>query len=540
MLGMSQVFFLVVNVSSGIVWALVHVVPGILLGQGLSFAGELSGRLLVVLLVLLVILGLTGWFIRIASAAFRPYVDVILSRVSAWAKTRKNRPMQRFGRSLSPDNPRSMAIIVFLLLAAACLLALYDLVSGLVVRQAVSNLDVSVATLVNEWRNAPADELMVGLSMLGDRAVVWTVAGAIIMWLLIWRAWRAGILVLLLMLCGEALTLGLGHIVDRSSPVTGPLAGIVMTDGTFPSGHALMAGLVFGILAVLASHAMGRWSKAVVASSCGIVVIAIACSRIYLSADWLSDILGGLLVATVLAAFFGMAIEAIPTRRIRPLGLMGLAMVIFVTAGAVHIDANQDAELEKFTRPSPTQVVKLGDWTSGQWLGLAGRRIDLAGQPEEVFLAQWLGELAPLQAGLESNGWKALPVWTWRNAISYIDAKADISALPPRPLLHQGLKAKLTFTRSDPSAPLIRNVVRVFKTQIAADDAGVTRSVYVISLTSEKVKSSLNLYAMPTTVPLAAATAKDFLAQIIKGSGVLVLAENSDPEKPRMVLRAQP
>jgi undecaprenyl-diphosphatase len=38
MLGMNQAFFLFVNVTSAVVWAFVHVLPGVLIGQGLAFA----------------------------------------------------------------------------------------------------------------------------------------------------------------------------------------------------------------------------------------------------------------------------------------------------------------------------------------------------------------------------------------------------------------------------------------------------------------------------------------------------------------------
>src|SRR3954451_9974431 len=47
--GMSQLWFATINVLSGIVWSGAHIFPGMLLGQGLALAGELSGRLVVAL-----------------------------------------------------------------------------------------------------------------------------------------------------------------------------------------------------------------------------------------------------------------------------------------------------------------------------------------------------------------------------------------------------------------------------------------------------------------------------------------------------------
>lgn len=68
MLGMSQPFFIFVNVTSGIFWGAAHVFPGILIGQGLALAGQLSGRLTLLMVLLLVALGVLGWVIRLLSA----------------------------------------------------------------------------------------------------------------------------------------------------------------------------------------------------------------------------------------------------------------------------------------------------------------------------------------------------------------------------------------------------------------------------------------------------------------------------------------
>src|SRR3954451_4796530 len=65
MFRMYQIWFAAINVISGVVWTASHVFPGMLLGQGLAVAGELSGRLVVALLILLVLIAVTGWIIRL-------------------------------------------------------------------------------------------------------------------------------------------------------------------------------------------------------------------------------------------------------------------------------------------------------------------------------------------------------------------------------------------------------------------------------------------------------------------------------------------
>jgi membrane-associated phospholipid phosphatase len=486
--------------------------------------------------VLFVVLALLGWIIRIVSALFSPYVHRLLRRISEWAKSGNSRAVRRLGRALSPENPRAMALLAFMAVMIAALIALADIMLGLTLRDAVSNLDQSIAALMADLRNAPADSLMVGLSMLGDRVVVWSLGLAIAAWLLFWRAWRTAALVIGLMLLGEVATSVLAWLVDRPPPVP----GINVATDAFPSRHALMSGLVFGLLAVLASHSMARWSKAFVASLCGLMVIAIAFSRVYLGADWLSDVLGGLLAAAVLAALFGMVIEAVPSRRIKPLGLVAFVTFAGLIAGIAHINVRHDGELARFAPVPNTQVFDEVTWLNNAWRNLPPQRVDLAGQAEENFVAQWKGSLDQLESVLKPQGWTSLPQWTWSDAISYLDTEAKIDALPPRPLLHQGLRARLTMTRPNADGTG-RDVLRIYRSTIEVQGANAKQPVYLVSLTGEKPHKRFLLLSIPITVLADQTLSEGFVRQLETAPGAkLVAGLPADTKTPAAVFRASP
>jgi undecaprenyl-diphosphatase len=522
MFGMNQLFFIFVNVTSGIAWSFAHIVPGVLIGQGLAFAGELSGRLLMVLLALLVILALAGYVIRLAAAGISPHLDRLLWRVSAWARARPGRSWQRFARAVAPDNPRSVMIVLFAAIVFAGLLSLANIALRAASGHAVSNLDISIASLMRESRNAPADEIMTVITMMGDTVVMTALALAMIVWLFWHRAYRAAYAAIIAIAAAKIFELVMKFGLQRARPSELAYAGA--SQYSFPSGHATMAAVIFGILAILVSHAMGRWGRAVVYAMCALVVVAIAYSRVYLGAHWLSDVLAGLLFGTVVMAAYGVAVEAVPPRRIRPMGLLAAAFAVFASVGALHVAQGYASAAQFYAMPERRILVPEAQWLAADWEGLPLRRIDLAGRPGEMFVAQYAGELATPEALLLAAGWSVSPVWTWQDSLPYLNPKATLAELPPRPALHEGLKAKLTLTRPVAGDDAARLVLRFYQTPLALAQADVFRPIYLVSLGREVSSHGLGLYAIPAAV---AATPEDealFRAWLRDAGGLRSLA----------------
>lgn len=532
MLGMSQIYFLSVNVSSGLVWSIAHLGPGILIGQGLALAGELSGRLGFVLLALLVVLAIAGWLIRLFAAGVSPYLSHLLERISNWAKARNSRSMHRFGRAIAPQNPRSMIIVFFMAFLVFGIFGLVFLMSGLVLRDTMPNLDVSILTLMKEIRNTHADELMIPLTMLGDTVVVLAMMTTIVGWLVWRRAWRAAIFSTMIFAGGKLVSVLLKHFVHRARPVE-------LYNGSeafsFPSGHATMAAITFGVLAVLASHAMSRWSRSLVHAACGLVVISIAYSRIYLGVHWLSDVLGGLLLGGILVAAFGVAIEAIPPRRIKPIGLLGAAFLALVIGGNFHIGASFENAEKFYAVQQSTYTISAEEWQAASWLRLPAARIDLAGKPEERFVAQWAGSLDALQAGLATKAWLPSPKWSWRDSIAYLDPNAVLGSVAPRPALHEGLKAKLTMTLALPDETNLRLTLRAYKTNAIVKTATSAKAIFLISLTQETLRKAMHAYSVPTLKPATAVQIEQFRG-IVATLGATKMVEKAVDNDSRTLL----
>jgi undecaprenyl-diphosphatase len=269
---------------------------------------------------------------------------------------------------------------------------------------------------------------------------------------------------------------------------------------------------------------MNRWSRSLVYAICGIIVITIAYSRVYLGVHWLSDVLGGVVFGGIMVAAFGVAIEAIPPRRIMPLGLLGATFIAFVVTGTLNVSNNFDRAEKFYAAPEQSYSMVAAEWESAAWLDLPARRIDLAGRREEPFIIQWAGSLEDLQKILESRSWVYSPKWTWRDSIPYLDPNAVLGSVAPRPALHEGLKAKLTMTFALNGENNRRLVMRAYKTN-ANLKSTIGTPIFLISLTQESLRKSLRAYVVPTLVAASAAQVEEFEKNMVLPTNTRTVTE---------------
>ncbi|WP_162918303.1 bifunctional DedA family/phosphatase PAP2 family protein [Taklimakanibacter deserti] len=512
MFGMGQVYFATINVTSGLFWTAAHVLPGMLFGQVLAMAGELSERLLIVLLLLLLLLAIAGWLIRLFIGGLGPIIENAQDSFAAWAQKQPGRFWPRIGAVISPAHPGSLSIILFAALAVTAFIAFLHIMSSVFGQSTLIDADLSVHNMMQGLRNAPSDEIMTIITMLGDGFVMVAVGLAIVAWLLWRREWRIAVAAFLTILAARLFVPLMKLWLQRPRPLE--LSGLPEVF-SFPSGHTTFATVTLGVFAVLASHGLRSWGKAVVFAAAGIAVIAIAYSRIYLGAHWMSDVLGGFLFGAVMIAAFGIAIEAVPSRRIIPWGLTVATLLAFAVAGSIHISRDYPANAETY---APREAIVLYDreqWESGSWASLPRQRIDLAGRSEEPFCVQWAGDPTPLAEALGKEGWTEEGKWSWTLGLAYLDPQRALSDLAPRPALHQGRLADLTWTKPVAGKPDERLVLRAWKTDVMIGKAQETYPVYLMSLMRERLRRGFHLYAVPSPLP-ADAPEREGLAALIR------------------------
>lgn len=155
---------------------------------------------------------------------------------------------------------------------------------------------VQIDQTVSQWLHAHTEPsftlAMLLLSLAGYQLVV--VASLGLAAYLVWRHHRAELIMLVISVGGGTLlNLLLKDLVGRQRPIwTHPL--LLLTDPSFPSGHAMASTLFYGLLAYLIARHSSSWRSGVIACVTAIVLILlVGFSRMYLGVHYLSDVLGG-------------------------------------------------------------------------------------------------------------------------------------------------------------------------------------------------------------------------------------------------------
>lgn len=186
---------------------------------------------------------------------------------------------------------RSMVITVFALVIG-------ELSDNVTDGKGITAIDGPVLNWMLGHRTADLTGVMVIVTDVGGTAVVSAVATVVAGWLAWRHRWHDALLV-------AGTTLGAGLLIGVLKPLVGrsrpPMVDqlVIETNQSYPSGHALAAAAVLGVLTVvLIRHLAGRVPRLLLTIAAATVTAAIGVSRLYLGVHWASDVIAGWLIGT--------------------------------------------------------------------------------------------------------------------------------------------------------------------------------------------------------------------------------------------------
>jgi membrane-associated phospholipid phosphatase len=175
---------------------------------------------------------------------------------------------------------------------------------------------ILVDAIVSEWfRSHATPRFTMGMHFASALASATTVGilfalmSCVLLWKRLWY-WLVGLVSVVA--GGALLNVMLKDLFGRARPGWAePL--MALTDPSFPSGHTMMATLIYGFMAIYLMPTIASWpARFLVAIMTISLVFLVALSRMYLGAHYLSDVLGAMAVGT---AWLALCLTTMETLR---------------------------------------------------------------------------------------------------------------------------------------------------------------------------------------------------------------------------------
>ncbi|PVB62252.1 bifunctional DedA family/phosphatase PAP2 family protein [Labrenzia sp. 011] len=497
MAGMNFSRFSVVNITSALAWTVAHLGPGILAGSALGAIGQISGRLALVLGALLFIIFLTVMLGRWLILIILPLFPNAHAATVAWFARRPGRISQWIACNFDPAHPRSVGMLASALLLLISTPAFFWVVGEVAPGEPMVRADLAIMNLFDSLRTPLGDRIMVFLTTLGDGIVVTAVTVAVAAYLFLRKAWRRGTGFVIAM-AGTALFVPLFKLLlHRSRPIE-LYAGADAY--SFPSGHATLNTVLYGICAVLIAHDLNRWAKASIFTVATTLVIAIGFSRVYLGAHWMSDVLAGLLFGTAMVSAFAFVFGPIHNEKIGRASVAAIAILTLGIFGGWHLAQSYQHALRTYEPRSNKEVLTTSGWADGGWRLLPAQRIELNGDTEEPLVIQYAGSLERFAQITGEGGWQQPPEWSLSTATGFVEGETSPDSLPIMPRTQNGRQPALVLIRRDPdNRDGGRWVLRLWPSRYEILKTGRLLPLYLGSVVHENILRPMGEFSGPRT-----------------------------------------
>ncbi|MCE5275039.1 MAG: bifunctional DedA family/phosphatase PAP2 family protein [Deltaproteobacteria bacterium] len=289
--------FALFNVAGGIVWAAGFTLLGYFFGQSWRLVEKWAGRagVFVLFMVLVVVLfgslykkladnreGIVQWLREKASS---PYLDRIRQQHPDLAAF--------IVRRLTPGSYLGLHLTVGLSLSAVFIWIFGGITEDILTGDPFVAVDQWVVGRVLYFRSPLATSFMEAVTQLGGIRFIAVASLAAIAFHLMRRHFDKAAGFAAAIVGGSLLNSILKTVIHRPRPISETT--LVAAQGwSFPSGHAMMSVIFYGMIAYLLVRSVDSWRlKAFFMALAAFLVFTIGFSRIYLQVHYLSDVVAG-------------------------------------------------------------------------------------------------------------------------------------------------------------------------------------------------------------------------------------------------------
>jgi membrane protein DedA with SNARE-associated domain len=485
--------FIPVDLAASIAWAPAFLLPGMLFGTSLEVASEYTGRLTVVLVILLATMWLTWWVMRLI-------YEPLASRSVRWMRhairwARRHPVLGKLvGPLLDPSQPEVLSVSMLGILLVIIFWGLVLLLFLSPFSSQPQALDQAVQGLALSLHNHLADPVMVAIAQLSRWQVTLLSSVAVLLWLLAARRQQAAAHWLIAIGGGWLIQLLLAWGL-RATPQVIELPQEAVRS---PSSAMSLATVVFVFFAVMIAREAKRKHRQWPYLAAALVLTIVTLARLYLGLEWLSGALMGLMLGLAWTLIVGIAYRQ---RALQPFsgamaGLIFYGSVAFLLAwqskvNVAHETAALQAVIVEVHMPAETW------WASG-WQELPPERTSVSPVTSRRFNAQVAVAPDRMAEVLSAHGWQRVPESDWRWILQALNPEPNEASLPLLGRAFHGRSEALLMHKTLPDTGQLLTV-RMWDSGIRLDPGN--QILYLAQFSQEQLVQRLGFFSYWRAVP---------------------------------------
>ncbi|NOX09065.1 MAG: phosphatase PAP2 family protein [Gammaproteobacteria bacterium] len=468
--GMSQMparTFYLVNGLSALLWAPAYIIPGMIFGASLELAAEVTGRLATFILITLLILWLGLWLVRYTLRWLHTEFSSPLGTIVLWSN--KHPFIQPFIHSIiDPAYPVAPGLAIF----ATIYLSLFALIALIInkgIQINIGTIDLFVFQYLQDIRSPLTDQIMIMITGLGERNLLESILALTVFLLLLKKQWRASLYLLSVYIGTMTLSFILKFILEIPRPIS-IYEGI--SNYAFPSAHTSLSTAVYGFIALLITKEIRYQYHWIPYSIAATLISLTGFSRVYLGAHWLSDVIGGLVLALIWVFIFNLSWRCRHTPRISVYTLT-LPAVFFISLFGFYQYQQLDNNLQRYAQTSASQSIN----------------------KDHSINIQWYGDINIIKNELVKQGWSKPHPFDSHSFLQAFSSNPDIRSLPVLPQVHQGIYETLALIHTG-NNPQQQIILRLWPNNTIKQGAN---ELWIGTLSLQNSRTLLGLYTFIKT-----------------------------------------
>lgn len=446
MLGMKPIQFTIANVTSAIGWAPAYMLPGILLGAASQeLPPGIAMHVILNFILIILLIALCIWLlVKIIQFAHKQ-IDHMQDKL--WRYMKSSNILFPITVLLKHHDPKRkhghLNLALYFLIASVSFLTLAFYVK--VVGPQSITLNDAAFHLTRGIRGPALDSIMLNITMLGQKQVIYAVILVIFGYLLYSKHFREAWHAFMLTIFAMGGVFVFKHLLEIARPwgiLNGP------TSYSMPSGHTVLSTTLYmGMAFLVATSMRSGFYKRLVYLTALLVTVSVGISRVYLSAHWLTDVIAGWLFGASVLCFVIISYERDVEKRVNPAQIFIFFFVTLAASFGVYHHLNYQTLKHNYAMVDwPVKSIEIKKWWANDH-EIPEYFTSLFGFKSEQINIQWLGRMSDIKQTLKNNDWVAPPARDW---ISSVHRVADISSTQYLPMIsphYQDKRPQLILTK---------------------------------------------------------------------------------------------